>query len=91
MPVVYAASGVGSWLPTAEGREHVTLWHGRGVPEGLYCGCTIQEAAMRGNSAALPECSDTRSKPCSRQSSVSVTTTAAMHTFPWICRPGKLL
>jgi hypothetical protein len=35
--------------------------------------------------APVSACSDVRSKPCSFQSSVSVTTTAAMHTNPWIC------
>ena len=40
---------------------------------------------MRGQSKPPPACSDNRSKPCSRQSSCSVTTTAAMHTLPWIC------
>ena len=30
-------------------------------------------------------CSVMRSRPCRRQSSVSVTTTALMHIFAWIC------
>ena len=46
---------------------------------------TIQDAAVSGESKPALACSDSRSKPCSRQSSCSVTTTAAMHTLPWIC------
>ena len=30
-------------------------------------------------------CSDSKSKPCSRQSRVGVTTTARMHTLPCTC------
>ena len=41
---------------------------------------------MRGQSKPPPACSESRSKPCRRQSSCSVTTTAAMHTLPWICQ-----
>lgn len=54
------------------------------ISAGLYCAPTIQEALISGKSP-VAMCSVMRSSPCRRQSNVSVTTTALMHMFAWIC------
>jgi hypothetical protein len=52
---------------------------------GWYCCPTIQLACLSAKSP-WQAASDSRSKPCRRQSSVSVTTTADMQRWPWIWR-----
>ena len=63
----------------------LTCHSARATSAALYCDATIQEVA---GSAQLPlaspaaACSDSRSNPCRRQSSVGVTTTALMQMLP---------
>ena len=60
----------------------------RPTSAGLYCAATIQEDAPSAQPlSGLPAaaCSDSRSRPCRRQSRVGVTTTAARHTLPCTC------
>jgi len=73
---------------TAHGGPAATSPHAmRATSAGLYCAPTIHVACCSAKSP-WQAASDSRSKPCSFQSRVSVTTTAAMHMWPWILGVG---